>query len=181
MTTPWPGSGGTPEEPDGAPAVPEAVWQKFLADSECAIRASAPREPAARERTPDWRPEPPVTGGTEAVGELWQAEDVWTGPAWRDLDGRARLRRVGRVIGTAAAVTLALTAWSRLSTDSVVPADGPGETIGQQLEEAPVDLPATASPSPVASVGPGSSGPASPAVFEPPRPAGGSAASWTID
>ncbi|GHB42203.1 hypothetical protein GCM10010377_36290 [Streptomyces viridiviolaceus] len=177
MTTPWPGSGGTPEEPDGAPTVPEAVWQKFLMDNERAIRASALREPAARERTPGWRPGPPVPGTPEAVGELWQADDVWTGPAWRDLDGRARLRRVGRVIGTAAAVTLALTAWSQLSTDSVAPADGPGETIGQRLEEAPVDLPATASPSPGASLSPGASGSASPVVFEPTR----SSAPWTID
>ncbi|NEB21427.1 hypothetical protein G3I46_33870, partial [Streptomyces coelicoflavus] len=60
MTASGPGSGDTPGEPDGTPSVPEHVWRLFLEDDERAIRASAPREPAARDRLPGWRPEPPA-------------------------------------------------------------------------------------------------------------------------
>ncbi|MDG9721812.1 hypothetical protein [Streptomyces sp. DH41] len=199
MTASGPDSGATPDEPDGTPSVPEYVWRQFLDDDERAIRASAPREPAARDRTPGWRPLPPdstdSTGGTDGtgstgstgtktsagrpsdvVGEPWHPEDPWTGPAWRELGGRARIRRVGRVIGTAAAVALALTAWSQLSTGTGTPGGGPADTIGRHLEESPV-LPTAASLAPTAS------GEASPAVFEPapsviPR---ASYSSWTFD
>lgn len=137
------------------PSVPEDVWRRFLEDDERAILASAPREPSARERTPGWRPGPPLA----AVGELWQPEEPWPGPAWRDLDRRARLRRVGRVLGTAAAVAVALTAWSQLSTGPGTPG-GPADTIGRRLEESPV-VPS------VASLAPTASGSASPAAFVP--------------
>ncbi|MER7190057.1 hypothetical protein [Streptomyces flaveolus] len=215
MTASGPGGGGTPEEQDGTPSVPEEVWRKFLADSEQAIRATAPREPSARERTQGHRPRPPATGpardghlgagpgtgalpgsgdahpapdprpgadsgayprprsrpggarpgsgaspggeGVDAVGDLWCPQEPWAGPAWRELDGRARLRHVGRVVGTAAAVALALTAWSQLSTGPGTPARGPGDTIGRRLEE-------TALPT-AASLAPGAS--ATPAAFEP--------------
>ncbi|NEB12120.1 hypothetical protein G3I32_25310, partial [Streptomyces coelicoflavus] len=60
MTASGPGSGDTPGEPDGTPSVPEHVWRLFLEDDERAIRASAPREPAARDRLPGRRPEPPA-------------------------------------------------------------------------------------------------------------------------
>ncbi|MEU1045568.1 hypothetical protein ABZ400_10470 [Streptomyces sp. NPDC005897] len=188
MTASGPGSGDTPGEPDGAPEVPEDVWRLFLEDDERAIRASAPREPSARDRVPGWRPEEPPAGhpghtdrtrGT--VGEAWRREETWTGPAWRELDGRARLRRTGRVLGTAAAVALALTAWSQLSTGPATPGSGPAETIGQRLEESPA-LPTPASPAPV-SLPPTESAAASPAVFEPapsaiPR---ASASAWTVN
>ncbi|AQS67558.1 hypothetical protein [Streptomyces pactum] len=166
MTTSGPG------EPDGTPSVPDHVWRKFLEDDEHAIRASAPREPAARERTSGWRPGPPP----DVVGEPWDPEDPWAGPVWRELDGRARIRRVGRVIGTAAAVALALTAWSQLSTGPGTPGGGPADTIGQHLEESPV-LPT------VASLAPTASGDASPAAFEPDPSAAPrmSASPWTID
>ncbi|MEU6100289.1 hypothetical protein [Streptomyces flaveolus] len=216
MTASGPGGGATPEERDGTPSVPEEVWRKFLADSEQAIRATAPREPSARERSQGHRPRPPATGpargghpgpapgtgtlpgsdahpspalrpGTgahpapdphprprpgvarpgsgaspggervDAVGDLWSPQEPWAGPAWRELDGRARVRRVGRVVGTAAAVALALTAWSQLSTGPGTPTRGPGDTIGRRLEE-------TALPT-AASLAPGTS--ASPAAFEP--------------
>ncbi|GGQ26126.1 hypothetical protein ACFFKE_18275 [Streptomyces mutabilis] len=175
MTASGPDSGATPNEPDepgGVPPVPEDVWRKFLEDDERAIRASALREPAARERTPGWQPGPPPT----AVGELWLPEDPWPGPAWRELDGRARVRRVGRVIGTAAAVALALTAWSQLSTGPGTPGGEPADTIGQRLEEGSV-LPSAAAPGPTAS------GSTSPAAFQPdpsavPR---ASLSPWTFD
>lgn len=71
VTTLGPGSGDTPGEPEGTPPdVPEEVWQKFLADSEDAIRGSAPREPAARERVPGGWPGPLPDAGVrrEAAG-----------------------------------------------------------------------------------------------------------------
>ncbi|MFB6749344.1 hypothetical protein ACFCX6_00195 [Streptomyces sp. NPDC056353] len=153
MTASGPGGGDTPDQPDGTPSVPEYVWRLFLEDDERAIRASAPREPAARDRFPGQQPEPPAGGParpvrssspsspssltSDTVGEVWRPDDRWAGPAWRELDGRARARRVGRVLGTAAAVGLALTAWSQLSTGPVTPGSGPAETIGQRLEESP--------------------------------------------
>ncbi|MFD4261316.1 hypothetical protein ACFWR9_27725 [Streptomyces sp. NPDC058534] len=189
MTASGPDRGATPGEPDepgGTPPVPEHVWRLFLEDDERAIRASAPREPSARERTPGRQPGPPAAGlpghpdarpapaGT--VGEPWRPEDPWTGPGWRELDRRARLRRIGRVIGTAAAVALALTAWSQLSTGPAAPGGEPAETIGRRLEESPA-LPT------LASLVPTESGTASPAAFEPapsaiPR---ASVSPWTID
>jgi hypothetical protein len=202
MTASGPGSGDTPGEPDGAPDVPEDVWRLFLEDDERAIRASAPREPSARDRVPGWRPQEPPAGHTDhpghdhpghtdrsdhphrtrgTVGEAWRREETWSGPAWRELDGRARLRRTGRVLGTAAAMALALTAWSQLSTGPATPGSGPAETIGQRLEESPA-LPTPAAPAP-ASLSPTQSAAASPAVFEPapsaiPR---ASASAWTVD
>ncbi|MFV0133647.1 hypothetical protein ACLGIH_10480 [Streptomyces sp. HMX87] len=189
MSASGPG-GTTPEEPDGTPSVPDDVWLKFLTDSERAIRASAPREPAARERLADGEPEPAVRpkrpghpehpgrpgrpreereeavgdghGGATPVGELWQPEDPWTGPSWRELDGRARFRRVGRVVATAAAVALALTAWSQLSTGTGTPAVVPEGTTVERVEEAPAGVPTAASPSPDparATGGPESAGP----------------------
>ncbi|MFC8084910.1 hypothetical protein [Streptomyces sp. NPDC057340] len=199
MTASGPGSGGTPGEPEGTPDVPEYVWRLFLEDDERAIRASAPREPSARDRVPGWRPEEPPAGrpghhdhhdrhrhpdhpgGTRGtVGEAWRREETWAGPAWRELDGRARLRRIGRVVGTAAAVALALTAWSHLSTGPAVPGGDPAETIGQRLEESPA-VPTSASLGP-ASHAPTGSAAASPAVFAPapsaiPR-ASASASAW---
>ncbi|AOW89075.1 MULTISPECIES: hypothetical protein [Streptomyces] len=185
MTASGPGSGGTPDEPGGpggTPPVPDHVWRMFLEDSEGAIRASAPREPSARERRPGWqpaqppRPPRPPAEPAGAVGEMWRAEDPWPGPAWRELDGRARLRRAGRVLGAAAALALALTAWSQLSAEEVAPGGEPAATIGQRLEESP--------PVPtLASLAPEEPGTATPAVFEPgpsavPRM---SASPWTGD
>ncbi|WP_260474504.1 hypothetical protein [Streptomyces sp. WAC 04229] len=230
MTASGPDRGATPGEPDepgGTPPVPEHVWRLFLEDDELAIRASAPREPSARDRTAGRRPGPPATGpsgppyarpalaaGTvgEAwrpedpwagpgprppappatgpsgppyarpalaagtVGEAWRPEDPWAGPGWRELDRRARLRRLGRVIGTATAVALALTAWSQLSTGPDTPGGEPADTIGRRLDDGPA-LPT------LASLAPSESGTASPAAFEPapsaiPR---ASASPWTID
>ncbi|MEV8126608.1 hypothetical protein AB0P07_21350 [Streptomyces sp. NPDC085944] len=208
MTASGPGGGDTPDQPDGTPSVPEYVWRLFLEDDERAIRASAPREPAARDRFPGRQPEPPADRParpvrspslhtSDTVGEAWRPEDRWAGPAWRELDGRARVRRVGRVLGTAAAVALALTAWSQLSTGPVTPGSDPAETIGQRLEESPAlpsvnagtdsgTGPGAGSPadsSLAESLAPTESAAASPAVFDPapsaiPR---ASASSWTND
>lgn len=175
MSAEGPDTSGTPEERDGETPIPEEVWWLFLADSERAIRASAPRELSAQERVPGWHPKPnrerterqsrrshahPTHDGTEAVGELWQPEDPWAGPAWRDLDGRARLRRVGRVIGTAVAIALALGAWSQLSTGTGIPTDDPSGTTLQQSEDVPGELPTAPSLLP----GPASADPSSSTV-----------------
>lgn len=150
MTAQRPDDGGTPEERDGTPSLPEDVWQRFLTDNERAIRATAPREPSALQRT---RPHtdggaPRGDDGAEAVGDLWHPDDPWEGPSWREMDGRARLRRVGRVVGTAAAIALALGAWSQLSTGAGTPAEAPGDTVLQQSEEMPAELPTATSLSP---------------------------------
>ncbi|MFJ4749383.1 hypothetical protein [Streptomyces albogriseolus] len=148
MTAQGPDDGGTPQDrEDGVPSLPDDVWQRFLMDSEQAIRTSAPREPSALQRAAGRSPRParpsrpPRHDTPDAVGDLWQPDDPWEGPAWRDLDGRARLRRIGRVVGTAVAIALALGAWSQLSTGAGAPAEGPGDTVLQQSEEAPVTLP----------------------------------------
>ncbi|WP_338894641.1 hypothetical protein WBG99_02160 [Streptomyces sp. TG1A-60] len=153
MVTRGANSGGVPDDGDGGPSIPEEVWQRFLSDSDPAIRASAPREPSARERALG-QSSPPTDADemarrarrpyspapqeeTEAVGELWHPEEAWTRRAWRGLDGRARSRRVCRAIGTAAAITLALAAWSLLSTRAGTSPDGPSDTTVQRLESTP--------------------------------------------
>ncbi|MEV5169162.1 hypothetical protein AB0K66_31660 [Streptomyces werraensis] len=150
MTAQGPDDGGTPRHrEDGVPSLSDDVWQRFLMDSEQAIRTSAPKEPSAVQRaagrSPDLPPpapaKPPRHDAPDVVGDLWQPDDPWEGPAWRDLDARARLRRIARVVGTAAAIALALGAWSQLSTGAGTPAEGPGGTVLQQSEEAPVTLP----------------------------------------
>ncbi|MFD3731946.1 hypothetical protein [Streptomyces sp. NPDC058632] len=154
--------GETPEDGDGTPSVPDEVWQRFLTDNERAIRATAPVEPSALQRVSGWQPRParghaegPGAGSTGAVGDLWHPDDPWEGPSWRDLDGRARARRVCRVIGTAAAIALALGAWSQLSTGAGAPDQGPGDTVLQQSEDVPAELPtATSVPSGPASPSP---------------------------
>lgn len=150
MTAQRPDDGGTPEERDGTPSLPEDVWQRFLTDNEHAIRATAPREPSALQRTRPHTDGGAVRGnaGVEAVGDLWQPDDPREGPSWREMGGHARLRRVGRVVGTAAAIALALGAWSLLSTGAGTPAEAPGDTVLQQSEEMPADLPTAASLSP---------------------------------
>ncbi|MBT3149559.1 hypothetical protein HTV45_01310 [Streptomyces sp. CHD11] len=167
MTAQSPDAGGSPDEHDGTPSVPEDVWQRFLTDTERAIRATAPREPSARQRTtrPAPRPRAPAPGtdaGSAApVGDLWRPDDPWEGPSWRDLDRRARVRRVGRVVGTAAAIALALGAWSHLSTGAGTPVEGPGgDGVLQQSEVAPADLPTAATSRAPGLTSPSSSGPA---------------------
>ncbi|MFI8306021.1 hypothetical protein ACIF80_21765 [Streptomyces sp. NPDC085927] len=163
--------GETPEDRDRTPSVPDEVWHRFLTDNERAIRATAPVEPSALQRASGRQPQPAatdardrtegrVTDTTGAVGDLWHPDDPWEGPSWRNLDGRARARRVCRVIGTAAAIALVLGAWSQLSTGAGSPDQGPADTVLQQSEDVPADLPtATSVPS-----GLTSPSPATPAV-----------------
>ena len=86
----------------------------------------------------------------EAVGELWQPEERRAGPAWRDLDARARRRRIARLLGAAGAVVLL---WTVASHAPVGPRDGyePGEATVKQSEDAPRRVPATPGPAPAVS------------------------------
>ncbi|MBB4710671.1 hypothetical protein BJ965_000553 [Streptomyces luteogriseus] len=141
MATEEPDGRGTPREPNGVPPVSDEVWLRFLTDSESAIRLSAPREPSARERAAGRQLQPP-----HAVGDLWQPEDLWVRGAWRDLDRRSKVRRAGRVVATAAAVALALGAWSQLSTGAGTGHRPEGSTV-RQVEGATARL-STATPVP---------------------------------
>ncbi|MFJ4821386.1 hypothetical protein [Streptomyces sp. NPDC088801] len=157
MSTPDPDRQGTPNNPDATPSGTGDVWLKFLADNERAIRESAPKEPSAQERATarslrrldadrhdPRRPRPdhaPADDRTGAVGDLWQPEGPR--PAWRELDGPAKLRRAGRVIAMVAALGLALGAWSLLSTTAGTPSDEPGGSTVQEVEEAPDAIPTT--------------------------------------
>ncbi|MFD0456613.1 hypothetical protein ACFQ2H_12820 [Streptomyces violaceoruber] len=68
------------------------------------------------------------------------------------------------MLGTAAAVALAVTAWSQLTTGPATPGGGPAETIGQRLEESPaLPSPASVADTPASAESAG----ASPAAFEP--------------
>ncbi|MEU5362180.1 hypothetical protein ABZ354_01495 [Streptomyces sp. NPDC005925] len=143
MTGQESGSDRTPRDGHNAAQVPDEVWQKFLTDSETAIRRSAPKEPSALERTVlAHRERPDDEGTTVAVGELWQPEDRWGGPAWRDMDSRARRRRVGRAVGALAALALLFGALSLLPASSRNPYQDPGGIVSQPSEEAPEDVPA---------------------------------------
>ncbi|MFJ4790879.1 hypothetical protein [Streptomyces sp. NPDC088794] len=140
MTTSGPDGEEVPHEPAAMPAADE-VWLRFLMDCEQAIRASAPREPSAQKRMSPLhpphrkpyrtaRPEPRLRNTradnrTDVEGDPWHPDDPW--PPWRDLDGPAKFRRIGRVIATAAAIAVALGAWSMLSTRAGVPGDESGD------------------------------------------------------
>ncbi|WP_030379149.1 MULTISPECIES: hypothetical protein [unclassified Streptomyces] len=172
MTLQGPGGEGSPENEDGGAAIPEGVWTRFAHDDERAIAESAPREPSARERAEGARVRTrtdragsggagAVTGGpgaaggsggggwepADAVGELWRPEEWRAGPAWRDLDARARRRRIARLLGAAAAVVLL---WTVASRAPVGARDGyrPDGSRVEQSEDAPFWVPATPGPTP---------------------------------
>ncbi|MFE7901717.1 hypothetical protein ACFU3E_30295 [Streptomyces sp. NPDC057424] len=155
MTIPGPDSEGTPDGSDATPSLTEEVWLKFLADNERAIHASAPREPSAAERASSRHPRRlgpdrtdrrcpgPHDAPADAVGDLWQQDGP--PPPWRDLDGPARLRRIGRVIATVAAIGVAVGAWSLLSTTAGTPGEQQDVSTVQELEKLPDAVP-TANP-----------------------------------
>lgn len=166
MSTEDPGPSGPPGGGD-TPSFPDEFWQRFLRDSEHAIGESAPKEPSAQERmilaerlrTGDRRAahRQDEQGQTEAVGELWYPEDAWQGPAWQDMDARARRRRIGRCLGVAAAVVVVLGAMSQLSSGSGSGVNRPGDTVSTQSDDVLDQVPTgTAAPAP--------GGPASPLV-----------------
>ncbi|MFI2722096.1 hypothetical protein ACH5AI_38280 [Streptomyces collinus] len=123
----------------------DEFWQQFLRDSERAIGESAPREPSAQERMDQaerLRASEPVPshrqdrqGQIEAVGELYDSEDPWQGPAWQDLDVRARRRLIGRVLGLVTAIVVVLGATSQFSSDSGNGVDTPGDMVSTQSDD----------------------------------------------
>ncbi|MFF5980510.1 hypothetical protein ACFY78_16870 [Streptomyces olindensis] len=137
----------------------DEVWQRFLRDSERAIGASAPKEPSAQERMD--RAERLRAGERvashrqdgqeqiEAVGELYDPEDRWQGPAWQDMDVRARRRLIGRGLGLVTAIVVVLGASSQFSSDSGKGVGTPGDMVSTQsddvLDRVPTD---SAAPSP---------------------------------
>ncbi|MEU9735743.1 hypothetical protein [Streptomyces sp. NPDC048002] len=85
-------------------AVPDDVWEKFARDSERDISASAPKEPSARART--------VTRRLREQDARGQLPEGWrTGPAWREMDGRATRRgRWWSALGVLAALAVVVVA-----------------------------------------------------------------------
>lgn len=164
VTARMPDGDQTPDGDGLRPPAADEVWHRFLTDSEHAIRETAPKELSAAERgtasrtaSPPSRPQggghtrrrptsplrqrPASLDGTGAVGELWQPTEPRPHSPWRELDGRAKCRRIVRALGTAAAITLALGLCSQLAAPGD-PHDGEDDTVSQQSEQAPSAWPA---------------------------------------
>ena len=85
----------------------------------------------------------------EAVGEGWEPEDRRPGPAWRDMDGPARRRRAACVLGTVAAIIVAVGALSLVPTRSGSSDGAPGDSTSSQSEDVlPDGAPTTTGPRP---------------------------------
>ncbi|MCT9112252.1 hypothetical protein N4G69_42870 [Streptomyces mirabilis] len=111
------------EEPSGEPesSIPDDVWERFVQDSERDIRLSgAPKEPSARARMVTERLRQEEARGAQPEG--WR-----TGPAWREMDGRAsRRRRLWAILGVPVAIAVALVAVK----PSLLPGDPFGTSSG---------------------------------------------------
>ncbi|MBN0042854.1 hypothetical protein JS756_01735 [Streptomyces actuosus] len=125
MSTREPGRGDDPDRRDPVRGLPDDPWDRFLRECAHPRGGTAPTEPSARARTEGAPVRPPSAPRPEVlrhpVGDLWEPHETPV-TAWRDLDGPARRRRLVRVCGTAAAVTLLLVLWSG------APVDGPEES-----------------------------------------------------
>ncbi|MFJ9355523.1 hypothetical protein [Streptomyces mirabilis] len=116
------------KQPEGAgesgefkqPSVPDDVWERFARDTERDIRSSAPKEPSARARMVTERLRQKDAKGAQPEG--WR-----TGPAWREMDGRAaRRRRLWAILGVPVAIAVALVA--------VKPSLLPGDPFGTSTD-----------------------------------------------
>ncbi|MCX5560111.1 hypothetical protein [Streptomyces sp. NBC_00038] len=130
-------------------SISDEVWDKFVQDTERDIHASAPKEPSARARV--------VTERLRQQDARGEVPDGWrTGPAWREMDGRAaRRRRLWAILG----VPLAIAAVVVANKPSLLLGDDPGSGTGVPEAVAASQLPAetaapTAAPSEVAPVTP---------------------------
>ncbi|MEV6478702.1 hypothetical protein [Streptomyces sp. NPDC051576] len=102
------------EEPSSTPEIPDDVWEQFARDTERDIRASAPKEPSARAREV-----------TERLKKSEQPAGWRTGPAWQEMNGKARRRRrVWAVLGVPLAVAVAVVAMK----PSLLPGDPFGKS-----------------------------------------------------
>ncbi|GHH89866.1 hypothetical protein [Streptomyces capillispiralis] len=141
------------------------MWERFVHDSERAIRASAPKEPSARARMVTerlramdearaagargggkWR-----RGGKRAPAPPARPEGWRTGPARQDDSGRgARRRRVLSAVGVVLAAALAVVAVNPSAALSWLPGgfgEGSGPSDGAQASSAAPQAPETARPS----------------------------------
>lgn len=120
---------------------PDSIWMRFLTDSEEAIARSAPREPSALERArhPEAR---------TYVGDAWSPADTLPEPAWRHLDTRGRIRRLGRILTGAAALAALLGLFTCLPEEPPSLPGGPAETGTPQKTSAVVESPSPAHPFP---------------------------------
>jgi hypothetical protein len=122
------------EEPSSTPEIPDDVWEQFARDTEREIRASAPKEPSARAREVTER----LKRNKGAEPEGWR-----TGPAWQEMNGRARRkRRLWAVLGVPLAVAVAVVAMK--------PSLIPGDPFGGKADSDPAAVsplaPETAAP-----------------------------------
>ncbi|MGW3412702.1 hypothetical protein [Streptomyces sp. NPDC000888] len=135
--------------PDSGSAISDEVWEKFVQDSERDIHATAPKEPSARARVVTRRLREQDARGAQPEG--WR-----TGPAWREMDGRAaRRRRLWAIFGVPLAIAVVVVA----NKPSLLLGDTPGSDAGVPEAIAASPLPAetaapTAAPSEMAPVTP---------------------------
>jgi len=119
------------EEPSSTPEIPDDVWDKFARDTERDIRASAQKEPSARARQV-----------TERLKRAEQPEGWRTGPAWQEMNGRARRRRrLWAALGVPLAVAVAVVAMK----PSLLPGDPFGGKADSDSGSSPL-APETAAP-----------------------------------
>ncbi|MEV0529877.1 hypothetical protein AB0I66_41330 [Streptomyces sp. NPDC050439] len=129
----------------------DAMWHRFLQDSEDDIRRTAPQEASAQERIEaaaqrletGRAPQQPPPNALEAIGELWQPAPSQDQPAWHDLDGWGRVRRASGVLSAAVVLIAMLAALSRPPSGTGPESDLPGGVTLQQTEEASDGLPPT--------------------------------------
>jgi hypothetical protein len=139
------------EEASSTPQSPDDVWEQFARDTEGDIRGSAPKEPSARARMVTER-----LRQQEAQGKL---PDGWrTGPAWREMDGRAaRRRRRWAILGVPVAIAVAVVAMK--------PSLLPGDLFGKATPEAATSPLSAETAAPTAP--PASTAPETPTLDEP--------------
>ncbi|MFE9804901.1 hypothetical protein ACFYRN_13690 [Streptomyces sp. NPDC005227] len=145
-----------PEE-TGPPAVPDDVWERFALDSERDIRSSAPKEPSARARlvTERLRQED-ARNAERAPRRIFrrspprpaQPEGWRTGPAWREMDGRAaRRRRLWAILGVPLAVAVVVVAMK----PSLLPGDPFGSSSDAAVDTLPLPVETAAPTTPPSS------------------------------
>ncbi|GAA0477034.1 hypothetical protein ABZ951_18550 [Streptomyces sp. NPDC046215] len=159
--------------------MPDEVWERFARDHERAIRASAPKEPSAQERS---EPRPAQGRGKLFAGAARRGRSAspelpegWrTGPAWREMDGRStRGRRLRGGVGVLAAVAVILVALNPGKALSWLPGGPEGDAAASHSSPAPLP-PETGRPS----AAPGGAGADTPT---PGRPFAGSPAERYAD
>lgn len=135
--------------PDSGASISDEVWEKFVQDTERDIHVTAPKEPSARARVVTRRLREQDARGVQPEG--WR-----TGPAWREMDGRAaRRRRLWAILGVPLAIAVLVVA----NKPSLLLGDTPASDAGVPEAIAASPLPAetaapTAAPSEMAPVTP---------------------------